>query len=94
MFRVYSLACPGFGRREEFPPSLWCQDPEISGRLGQEEVRAALLREGDVWNSYSTIHSPKKGFIFFFLALSFFFFFSLCPVFFALLPEGELEMCV
>lgn len=50
----------------------WCQDPEISGRLGQEEVGAALLREGDVWNSYSTIHGPKKGwFSGFFPPLSF-----------------------
>lgn len=48
----------------------WCQDPEISGRLGQEEVGAALLREGDVWNSYSTIHGPKKGdFLIFFFFL-------------------------
>lgn len=39
----------------------WCQDPKISGRLGQEEVGAVLLREGDVWNSYSTLHLPKKG---------------------------------
>lgn len=61
----------------------WCQHPEISGRLGQEEVGAALLREGDVWNSCSTIHSPKKGlFSFFFLSflmvLSLFSFFLLC----------------
>lgn len=50
----------------------WCQDPEISGRLGQEEVGAALLKEGDVWNSYSTIHGPKKGdFFFFFFLLSY-----------------------
>lgn len=74
--------------------TCWCQDPEISGRLGQEEVGAALLREGDVWNSYSAIHSPKKGRLFFFFSLSngalslgWFFF---C---FVLLPEGEPDKC-
>lgn len=75
--RVYTLACgvPSVTR--------WCQNPEISGRLGQEEVGAALLREGDVWNSYSTIHGPKKG--------DFFnFFFSNG----ALSPEREPEKCV
>lgn len=69
----------------------WCQDPEISGRLGQEEVGAALLREGDVWNSYSTLHRAKKGYF-----VYFFIFFSrgaLSHVF-ALSPEGEPEQRV
>lgn len=67
----------------------WCQDPEISGRLGQEEVGAALLRERDIWNSYSTLHLPKKrdsGGLFFSLCR-----FASC---FSLSPEGEPEQRV
>lgn len=65
----------------------WCQDPEISGRLGQEEVGAALLREGDVWNSYSTLHRAKKGYFVYFL---FFFLAVLCPMFLlCLLRESQ-----
>lgn len=71
----------------------WCQDPEISGRLGQEEVGAALLRQGDVWNSYSTIHGPKKGWVWFFFFPLFLSNGALSHIF-ALSPEGEPEKCV
>lgn len=76
---------PGISALRGVPSvTRWCQHPEISGRLGQEEVGAALLREGDVWNSYSTIHGPTKG--------DFLFFFFLSNG--ALSPEGEPEKCV